>query len=175
MNEKTRKQIEKYVKSLRWTPGNFYWKHAFQVREFTLMIQEKVGGDKDIIEASALLHDIGKAELLAPGHEEISAKLTNEFLRRIGFDKDKITKVIKCIKYKNFKLVEARILRSADSMALIMDERGRKWYFKNILKNNKEQILKELQKSYSEIEFGFAKKFVEETYKKLLKEIRTKT
>lgn len=166
-DNKTRKQIEEYVKSLRWTPENFYWKHAFQVREFALMIQEKVGGDKEVVETSALLHDIGKAKLLAPRHEEISAKLAKKFLKKIGFDKNKIEKIIEVIKYENFELIEARILRSADSMGLIMDEKGQRWFFENILKNDRERILKELEKSYSEIEFDFAKKFVEKTYKKL--------
>jgi len=169
MDAKTRKQIEEYVKSLRWTPEDFYWKHAFQVREFALMIQEKVGGDRDVVIASALLHDIGKAKLLALGHEKISAKLSKEFLEKIGFDKNKIQKVVNCVKYKNFESIEARILRSADSIALIMDGKGQKWYFKNILKNNKEKILKELEKSYSEIGFDFAEKFVEKAYKKLVK------
>ena len=169
MDGKTRKQIEEYIKSLRWTPNDFYWQHAFQVRKFALMIQEEVDGDEDVIEASALLHDIGKAKLLGPKHEKISAKLAREFLKKIGFDKNKIQKIVECIEYKYFTLIETRILRSADSMGLIMDKRGQKWYFKNILKNNKERILKELEKSYSEIEFGFAKKFIEKTYKKLLK------
>lgn len=131
------------------------------------MIQEKVGGDKDVVEVSTLLHDIGKAKLLAPGHEEISAKLAKEFLEKIGFDKNKIEKIVEVIKYENFESTESRILRSADSMGLIMDERGQKWYFENILRNNKKRILKELEKSHSEIEFDFAKKFVEKTYKKL--------
>ena len=169
MNSETRKKIEEYAKSMRWTPGDFYWKHAFRVREFALMIQKRVGGDKDVTEASALLHDVGKAELFAPGHEEISAKLAEEFLEKIGFDKNRINNVVDCIKYENFELLEARILRSADSMGLIMDEKGQRWYFENILKNSKERILKELEKSYSEIEFDFAKRFVEKTYKKLVK------
>ena len=169
MDDKTRKKIEEYVKSMRWTPKNFYWKHAFMVREFALIIQKRVGGDKDIVEISALLHDIGKAELLGPKHEEISTKLAKEFLEQINFNKDKIKQILECIKYENFESIEARILRSADSMALIMDKEGRKWYFENILKNNKERILKELGKSYFEIEFDFAKKFVEKTYKKLVK------
>lgn len=172
MDNKTRKQIEEYAKSMRWTPEDFYWKHAFQVREFALMIQEKIGGDKDVVEASALLHDIGKAKLLALGHEEISAKSAKEFLEQIGFDKNKIEKIVEVIKYENFESIEARILRSADSMGLIMDENGQNWYFENILKNKKERILKELKKSYSKIEFDFAKKFVEETYKKLIKQYR---
>ncbi|MBL7169916.1 MAG: HD domain-containing protein [Candidatus Aenigmarchaeota archaeon] len=171
MNEKIRKKIEDYVKSLRWTPEDFYWKHAFQVRKFALMIQEKVGGDKDVVEVSALLHDIGKVELLVPGHEEISAKLAKEFLEKIGFDKNKISRIVECIKYENFELIESRILRSADSMALIMDKKGQKWYFENILKNDKNRILKELDKSYSEIDFEFAMEFIKKEYKKLKKEI----
>ena len=171
MDIKTREKIEEYAKSMRWTPQNFYWKHAFQVREFALMIQKRVGGDKDVVEASALLHDIGKAKLLAPGHEEISAKLAREFLEKINFDASKIRQIVECIKYEDFDFIEARILRSADSMGLIMDERGQNWYFENILKNDNEQILKELEKSYSEIEFDFdfAKKFVEKRYKELVK------
>jgi putative nucleotidyltransferase with HDIG domain len=172
MKNKTRKQIEEYIKLMKWTPKNFYWKHAFQVRNFALIVQGKVGGDKDIVEASALLHDIGKTKLLAPRHEEISAKLAKEFLEKIRFEKNKIEKIVKCIKYENFKSIEARILRSADSMALIMDKGGQKWYFEKILKNNKGQILNELKKSYSEIEFDFAKKVVEETYKKIVKTIK---
>ena len=169
MNDTTRKKIEEYVKSMRWTPRDYYWKHAFQVREFALMIQDRVGGDKDVVEASALLHDIGKAKLLGPNHEGISAKLAKNFLERIEFDRNKIKRIVECIEYKNFKSIEARILRSADSMALIMDEEGQRWYFENILKNNRERILKEIKKSYSEIEFDFAKKLVETTYKKLVK------
>ena len=87
----------------------------------------------------------------------------------MDFDKNKIQRIIECIKYKNFKSIEAKILRSADSIALIMDKNGQKWYFENILKNNKERIVKELKKSYSEIQFDFAKRFVEKTYKKLIK------
>ena len=169
MNDNIRKKIEEYVKSLRWTPGDFYWKHAFQVRDLALMIQEKVGGDKDVIEASALLHDIGKAKLLGPGHEKINAKLARGFLEKIGFDRDKIRKIVDCIEYENFNSIESKILRSADSMALIMDEEGRSWYFKNILKNDREKILKELRKSFSEIEFGFAKDFVRTDYNRLVK------
>lgn len=79
MNNKVRKQIEEYAKSLKWTPKNFYWEHTLRVRDFALMIQKEIGGDKDVVEASALLHDIGKAKLLAPGHEEISAQLAETF------------------------------------------------------------------------------------------------
>lgn len=55
-------------------------------------------------------------------------------------------------------------------MSLIMDNSGgREWYFKNIFKNDKKRILDELQKSFSEIGFDFAKEFVSKNYQKLLR------
>lgn len=169
MNQNQRQQIEEYVKSLKWTPKDFYWRHALQVRNFALMIQEKVGGNKNVVEVAALLHDIGKAKLIAPRHEEISAKLAKEFLRKINFSNDEIEKIVECIKYENSLFVEAKILRSADSMSLIMDKSGGKeWYFKNIIRNSRKRIIREIEKSFSEIEFNFARKIVEKTYNKLL-------
>ena len=54
-------------------------------------------------------------------------------------------------------------------MSLIMDRSGGKeWYFEIILKNDRKLILREIEESYSEIEFDFAREFVEETYNKLL-------
>ncbi len=175
MESNIRKRIEEYVKSLKWTPKDFYWKHTLQVRKYAFLIQENVGGDKDVIEISTLLHDIGKVKLLAPGHEEISTKLAKEFLEKIGFDKNKIQRIIECIKYEDFSSIESRILRSADNMSLIMDNSGGKeWFFNKILKGDNKKIILELNKSYSEIEFDFAKKLVENTYKKLLKRYESK-
>ncbi|MHC1716344.1 MAG: HD domain-containing protein [Candidatus Dojkabacteria bacterium] len=168
MDSKTRKEIEKYVKSKRWTPLDYYWKHAFQVRDFALLLAKDLGGDTEVIEASALLHDIGKSELLAPGHEEISSRLAKELLGNIVFDSTKIPLVQECIEYEDFKTLESRILRTADSMALIMDTEGQKWYFENILRNDKEKILEEVRKSYEDIEFDLAKDIVIENYNRLI-------
>lgn len=169
MKEKDRQLIEKYVKLLRWTPKDYYWKHSFRVREFALMIQEKVGGDKDVLETAALLHDIGKAKLLAPGHEELSAQIAKDFLKKIDFDEGSIQLVTKCIEYEDFKMLEARILRSADSMSLLADASGgREWYFKKILNGDKNKIMEEIKRSYSEIDFDFAKNIVKENYMELL-------
>jgi len=170
MDNKIRKQIEEFSKSLKWGLKDFYWEHTLRVRNLALIIQKKVCGDRDVVEISALLHDIGKTKLLAPGYEEISAKLAKKFLEKVGFDKNKILRIIECIKYENFESIEARILRAADSMSLIIgDSEGREWYFKNILKNDKIRIIDELKKSFSEIEFDFAKRLASKDYKRLLR------
>lgn len=169
MDIETKQKIEKYAKSFRWTPDGFYWEHTLQTRKFALIIQKQVGGDKDIVEVAALLHDIGKAKLRAPGHEEVSAELARQFLERIGFDRNKIEKITQTIKNDEADLLAAKILRTADNMSLIMDDSGgREWFFKNILGNDKKRILEELEKSYSEIRFEFAQEFVAKRYKKLI-------
>lgn len=173
MDDKKRQKIEKYAKLFRWTPGSFYWEHTLLTRKFALIIQKQVGGDKDVVECAALLHDIGKAKLRAPGHEVISAQLAKNFLEKIGFVGDRIEKIAQIIKDDKTDFLEAKILQTADNMSLIMDNSGgREWFFRNILKNNKKRILEELVKSYSEIRFGFAKEFVEKKYRKLMSSYR---
>lgn len=171
MREKERKQIENFAKSFSWTPKDYYWQHTLQVRKFSLLIQENEGGDRDVIEVIALFHDVGKAELLAPGHEELSAQIAKEFLETLEFDKEMIQLVSKCIRYKDFGSAEARILRVADSMSLLADDSGgREWYFKNVLGGDKKKIMQEIEKSYSEIEFDFARNIIEKDYRRLLEE-----
>lgn len=168
MKEKDRQRIEEYVKLLRWTPEGYYWQHPFQVRKFALLIQQKAGGDREVIELAALLHDVGKAELLAPGHEKISAQMAEKLLAEIGFDKLMVNRVCGCIQYEDFESVEARILRAADSMGLLADDSGgREWYFENVLKKDRKRIFREIQKSWSEIEFDFAREMVKSDYEKL--------
>jgi putative nucleotidyltransferase with HDIG domain len=169
MKNKARKEIEEFVKLKRWTPLDFYWKHAFQVRDYALLISEDLREDNDVIEASALLHDIGKSELLTPGHEKISSRLAKELLEKIKFDSTKIPLILKCIEYESFDTLESRILRTADSMALIMDKEGQEWYFENVLNNDNERILEEVKNSYKEIEFDIAKDIVRENYNRLIK------
>ena len=168
MDSKTRKETEEYVKSKRWTPLDFYWKHAFQVRDFALLLAKDLGGDTDVIEASALLHDIGKSELLAPGHEEISSRLSKDFLEKTNFDSTKIPLVQECLEYEDFKTLESRILRTADSMALIMDKDWQEWYFENVLRNDKERILEEVKKSYEDIEFDIGQNIVRDNYNRII-------
>lgn len=174
MKNRMRKCIEKYGKSFKWTPKDFYWKHALLVRKYALFIQKHVGGDRDTVEIAALLHDIGKTKLLAPGHEKISAQLVNVFLEEIGFNKHRIKKILVCIRYGDFRSIEMKTLRSADSMSLIMDKSGGKeWFFENVLKGDRKLINREIRKSYSQIKFDFAQKVVEGIYKELLRKYRS--
>lgn len=171
MKEKERKQIEDFCEGFAWTPDKYYWKHTLQVRKYGLLIQEQVGGDRDVVELSTLFHDVGKAKLLAEGHEELSAQIAEEFLSSLAFNKKKMETIGEVIKYKNSDLLEERILRAADSMSLLADNSGgREWYFNNVLKGDREKILDEIEKSWLEIDFDFARGLIKKNFEQIRKE-----
>ena len=173
MTDEQRQEILNFAKQQRWTPGDLYWNHTLEVRDYALKLQEVYGGNRDVVEISALLHDVGKAELRAPGHEKISARMAKNLLGKLDFGEDLIEKVTSCVLYEDFSSLESEILRSADSMSLLAGgARGREWYFANVLKNNKRKILKELTKSWEEISFDRARGLVKKDYQALLEKYR---
>lgn len=91
------KQIEKFIKEKL---DKLNYLHTLDVRKIALEIAEKEQGDKGIIEAAALLHDIGKAKDFKGeihNHHEVSAKVAEEFLDKINVDKKSIKKIVSCI------------------------------------------------------------------------------
>jgi len=99
--------------------------HTIRVRELCLHIGHLEGGDPEILEASALLHDIGRpAELQKSGvdHAAVSARLAHGILKAAGFPDDKIPSVIYAIENHRYSSnieptsLEARILQDADRL-----------------------------------------------------------
>lgn len=99
--------------------------HTLRVRDLCLHISSIEGGDPEILEASALLHDIGRpAELKDPGtdHAALSAQLSPGILDRAGFPTKKIPAVVYAIANHRYSSgitpdsLEARILQDADRL-----------------------------------------------------------
>ena len=99
--------------------------HTLRVRDLCLHISNIEGGDPEILEASALLHDIGRpAELKDPSrdHAELSAQLSPGILDRAGFPAQKIPAVVYAIANHRYSSgvmpdnLEARILQDADRL-----------------------------------------------------------
>lgn len=99
--------------------------HTLRVRNLCLHIGRIEGGDPEILEASALLHDIGRpAELHKPevDHAVISAELAQGILKKVGFPDEKIPPVIYVIENHRYSSnihpdgLEARILQDADRL-----------------------------------------------------------
>ena len=99
--------------------------HTLRVRELCLYIAGIEGGDCEILEASALLHDIGRVEEFKnpnTDHAVISARMAPDILRSAGFPAQKIGSVVYSIANHRYSSgvipvnLEAKILQDADRL-----------------------------------------------------------
>jgi len=109
--------------------------HARSVLNYAEQILEKEGGDREVVEAAAILHDIGIHEAekkygsTAGKYQEIEGPpIAEKILNSIGFPEDKLKEVLEIIAHhhspgkistQNFK-----ILYDADWLENIKDEVG---------------------------------------------------
>ena len=75
--------------------GHDPW-HAFRVRDLALRIAQAIGADTDVVQAAALLHDIGHVSGRAE-HAKRGASLAGDLLSSSGFPADKVHAVTSCI------------------------------------------------------------------------------
>jgi len=75
--------------------GHDPW-HAMRVRDLAISIGKVIGADIDVVEAAALLHDIGHVSG-RDDHSQTGANLAGDLLFRAGFPADKIAPVTACI------------------------------------------------------------------------------
>ena len=114
--------VEDYVK--RAMPGEVAhdFKHADRVRRWALRIARAEGFENlEIVEAAALLHDIGLpfAEQRSK-HGQVGAKVAAKFLRANGlFVQQEVEEIANAIRYHNTKVGDGRlleILKDADML-----------------------------------------------------------
>ncbi|MFC1686362.1 HD domain-containing protein [Patescibacteria group bacterium] len=124
------KKIEKFVQetckkeSNKW--GSSAWTHHIvTVVKYAKSLAKKLDADMEIVEISALLHDI--ASISNPDwvedHHIHGTKLAEEVLKKYNYPQEKIEKVKHCIlthrgsKKIKRETIEAEIVASADAMA----------------------------------------------------------
>lgn len=96
--------------------------HARRVMVRALHLAEIYGGDRELLAAAALLHDIEEAYDAKEGHAERSAKKAEELLRQAGFNQLEIERIKELIKSHSSEddvdaqSMEARILFDADKL-----------------------------------------------------------
>ncbi|MCK5759518.1 MAG: HD domain-containing protein [Clostridiales bacterium] len=124
--EKLKKEAIEILESSR---GSHDWEHTERVLNMCMHIASVEGGDTDIIQASALLHDIGRhAQDLSKGklsHAEIGVKMARPILERYQFSPESIERILHCIETHRYRKggeprsLEAHILFDADKLDAI--------------------------------------------------------
>jgi len=109
--------------------GSHDWEHTERVLNMCIHINSIEGGDIDIIQAAALLHDIGRhAQDISKGkisHAEIGVEMARPILEKYEFNPESIERILHCIETHRYRKgdapqsLEARILFDADKLDAI--------------------------------------------------------
>lgn len=120
--------IESYIQDKFKNEGTGHdWFHINRVRRLALFIQKQEGGNKDIIEVAALLHDISDhkfngGDFNKGGHEATS------LLEKLHLDKDfieSVKNIVDAVSFKgngvadNMSTIEGQIVQDADRLDAI--------------------------------------------------------
>lgn len=107
--------------------GSHDWQHILRVYNLAVKIQSKEGGDKEIIELAALLHDISDHKYNG-GDFDAGWKIAKEMILEHGGSEilaDNVASVVKIISFKGAKVqdeitsLEGKIVRDADRLDAI--------------------------------------------------------
>ncbi len=124
----TKEQVQGTEKYIRMefqndSTGHDWW-HIFRVKNMALKIAEKEGGNRFLIEMSALLHDLEDWKL----NGETNLSKTKKWLQNIGVTQiqtSEIVQIIEQVSYKgagvenNATSIEAKIVQDADRLDAI--------------------------------------------------------
>lgn len=124
-------RLEEYARGLlEGSPACHDWEHTLRVRRIAKRLAKAEGADLMVVEAAALLHDIGRpAELADCGktcHAELGAKMVREALPQLGVsDKEFIERVASCVLTHRYRKrnperfpqsIEAKVIFDADKL-----------------------------------------------------------
>jgi uncharacterized protein len=127
--EKVRKFVEEECNKHSF--GNQIFIHHFiPVVNYAKELVKKLGGDLEVIEIAAWLHDIGSIVYNRKDHHITGAKIAVEKLREFGYSEEKIELVKRCIFNhrgsvgNDLESVEEKIIAEADCMAFFDNLEG---------------------------------------------------
>jgi HD superfamily phosphodiesterase len=148
------------------------WPHILAVRKNALKLQRILGGDKEIIEIAAYLHDCDYSKGIK-SHAETSAKKAIEFLNSINYNKtEQVVEAILNHAAHSHKLdasLEAKILFDADKMETI-----KPYGILRVIIYQKDLPFKKIMKKvqyycvdiYKELYFNESRKMIKKDYEK---------
>ena len=130
ITEEVKKFVEEECKKPTARCPEAFEFHFVPVVKYSLILAEKLNADKEIVEISAWLHDIGSIIYKRENHHITSCEIAEKKLQELNYPSDKIEKIKHCIishrGSKNIKreTIEAEILAEADALSHFDDLPG---------------------------------------------------
>ncbi|MEK6960555.1 MAG: HD domain-containing protein [Nanoarchaeota archaeon] len=165
---KIEKFAQKHCKEYKDDP-KLWENHVQLVRRFALQLAKIEKADEEVVEISALLHDIGK-DKGRKGHSERSHELSKEFLENFDISEEKKSLILKCILKHDSKHssenneIEIKVIQSADALGTFFDEEWQKHSRETV---PKEELLEIFDKTYNKINLESARRIVKPQIEKL--------
>ena len=102
---------------------NVYREHIQYVYKYVCLLSENKNVDHEVLELSALLHDIAMTDISLDRskHNEYGAAIAEQLLRENGYPEEKVQFVKKCILNHSSKRVE---YRTTDEERILVDADG---------------------------------------------------
>ena len=158
---------------------NIYNEHIKYVYNYVVLLSKDKDVDKEVLEISALLHDIAMTDrnLDRSKHNEYGCVIAEEILTKLNYPKDKIEFVKKCIlnhssKRKEFRTtLEEQILVDSDNLSHFDSTDNLYSLAHNVMGLNEEDSIKfvqdKLTRDYNELSDDL-KPLVEDKYKSIM-------
>jgi uncharacterized protein len=115
--------FERVASELMKNPTHDF-EHAKRVCSISIRLAREENADEEVLRAAALLHDVGHS-LDEKDHEKKSLEIATSLLDMTDFPKNKMEKVLECIREHRFSKgeqamsLEAQILQDADRLDAI--------------------------------------------------------
>ncbi|MEK6820247.1 MAG: HD domain-containing protein [Nanoarchaeota archaeon] len=165
--EEVRKFVEEECKKPESKYGyEPYINHFIPTAGYVKILAEKLNADKEIVEIAAWLHDIGSIIYGRENHHITGMQIAEKKLKELGYPKNKIERVKKCIfTHRGSQGIkpetkEAQILNDADAMNAFDHIEGQFYAAFVSEKLNQEKARKSVKKK------------IEDCYNKLSEEAR---
>ncbi len=102
---------------------DFFRLHIVEMRDYSILLAEKLNADLEVVELAAWLHDIGAITYGRKDHHITGARIAEEILKELNYPTERIERVRKCVlnhrgSQKNDKeSVEEKIIADADAIS----------------------------------------------------------
>lgn len=170
--ETLKSHVKEKMAMLNGTAHSFA--HVDRVVKIATLLAEKEGADREIVQAAALMHDIGRT--VGEPHNETGAKLAEEMLRQSNaYQRERLEKIVKIVLYHplafrdKLMTLEEKIVWDADKidlLGMIGFARIFHWFGKKPFETVVSICFDELKPLYSLLNTPSAKKLAKTRHKR---------